>query len=252
MAYTDAQKRKFYAIKATLTPAEKELINFYELQWHLRHNVPTLEEVTQHVRKKYPSTRQTSINYYLNRQPVIKRLKDLGIPFQQHTQDDLTATQVATAITVMNFADDRSIPEKLDQLGINASQYYAWLNDPQFRNLLSNLENQNLANIRPAAIAEFTRKVNSGDWNAVKYYLDATGAVQSNNAPQSEILIRMIIEIIQKYVKDENTIMKIAMEIKLASSNRTLEVVDPRLELTGEIVEDDQELAEAKKKLGFG
>jgi hypothetical protein len=245
MAHTDAQKRQFYAIKNTLTKVEKDLINYYELQWHLRHHVPTIEEIAQQLKIS-----QVSVNYYLQRRPVIKGLEDRGIPWRQHTQSELTATQVAAAVTVMNFADTRSNEEKLDQLGINSSQYYAWLNDPQFKNLIDNLSEQNLRNIKPTAVTEFTKLINKGDWQAVKYYLDVTGAVANNDAPQSEVLLRMIIEIIQKHVKDPETIMAIAQDIKLASANRTLEVVTQPQQITSAPVYDP-ELEDAKKKLGI-
>ena len=237
------RKKQYWAIKEALTTSEKDLIKFYEFQWHLRHNVPTIEEVATYLKLS-----QVTVNYYLQRRQVIKALDQRGIPWKQHTQEDLTATQVAAALTIMNFTDTRSNKDKLDQLGISPSQYYAWLNDPQFKNLINNLADQNLRNIRPAAIGEFTKKINEGDWNAVKYWLETTGELTNTNAPQSEQLIIMIIEIIQKYVKDSEIIMAIAQDIKLASQNRTLEVVTPPM-IESSVVED-QELAEARKKLG--
>jgi hypothetical protein len=240
----DARKRQYWAIKNTLTTQEKALINFYEIQWMLRHNVPTIEEVANHLKVK-----QVSINYYLQRKQVIKALDDRGIPWRQHSQENLTATQVAAAVTIMNFADTRSNDEKLDQLGISPTQYYAWLNDPQFKNLIDNLSDQNLRNIRPTAIGEFTKLINKGDWQAVKYYLDVTGAVRNDDAPQSEQLLKMIVEIIQKHVKDPETIIAIAQDIKLAAANRTLEVVTTPPQITSSVIED-VELERAKKMLG--
>lgn len=246
MVYVD--KRTYHAIKNALQPAEKELIKFYELNWHLKQQVPTVEEVTQHLRKKYSKLRQTSVNYYLNRQPVIKKLEQLGIPFRNHTREELTDAQHAAALTVMNFADERSIAEKLDQLGITSLQYYAWLKDPAFKNFLDSLADQNKVNIRPAAVSEFTKKVQAGDWNAIRYFMDVTGEFASN-APQGETLLRMIIEIIQKHVKDPATIIAIAQDIKLAAANKTLEVVaQPSIE--SYVVEDDIDLESARKQLG--
>lgn len=238
--------RQYYAIKNTLTKQEKDLINFYELQWALRTNVPTIEEVAKHLKLS-----QVTVNYYLQRKPVIKALEQRGIPWKQHTQDELTATQVAVAVTMMNFADIRPNDEKLDQLGVNPTQYAAWMKDPQFKNLIDNLAEQNLNNIKPTAIGELTKKINSGDWNAVKYYLDVTGALVNNDAPQSEQLLKMIVEIIQKHVKDPEIIIAIAQDIKLASANRTLEVVTTPPQITGEVVRDE-ELEHAKKQLGIG
>lgn len=265
MPYGAKSRAQYYAIKNALSGPEKSLINFYELQWALRSHVPTVDECAQHLNLKH-----VEINYMLTRREVVKALEKRGIPWRQHSQVDLTPTQVAVAITMMNFSDTRSNSDKLDQMGVNATQYQAWLKDPTFKNLIDNLADQNLNNIRPTAIGELTKKINEGDWNAIKYYLDATGEFAGDAAPQSEQLIRMIIEIIQRHVKDPVTIMAIATDIKAASQNRTLEVVDPHSnvnpqhrEITGELVEAariaetdpqftgvDPELEKAKKMLG--
>lgn len=252
-----ANRAQYYAIKNSLSATEKVVINFFELQWHLRHTVPTHEEIIEYVNRKYEKEsksyrlKHTALNYYFQRRVFTKALEDRGIPWKQGTIEDLTPTQVAAAVTVMNMADTRSIPDKLDQLGVNPSQYYAWLNDPQFKTMIDNLADQNLANVRPAAIAEFTKKINAGDWNAIKYWLETTGELTSGAQPQSEQLLRMIIEIIQDEVKDPNTIIRIAQRIKSAALNKTLEVVDTRPALTGEVVQDE-EVARAQKMLGFG
>src|SRR5690348_5013644 len=102
MTQTAAQRR-YHAIKNTLTPVEKDLIKFYEMQWMLRNRVPTVEEVTKYLRNKLPNIRQTTVNYHLMRAPVRAALKNRGIPFEQHTQEELTGQQQAVAISVMNF-----------------------------------------------------------------------------------------------------------------------------------------------------
>lgn len=248
---------QYYKIREGLTATEKELINFYELQWHLRHNVPTVEQVVNYLnswhqkKNHHHKVTHTAVNYYLQRGPVVRALRDRGIPFEQHTQNDLTQAQVATAITVMNFADTRPLNEKLDQMGINPNQYYAWLNDPQFKNLVENLADQNLRNIKPTAIAEFTKKVNQGDWAAIRYYLDATGTLQDDSQPKSEQLLMMIIEVIQRHVKDPQIMVAIAQDLKNISGNRTLEVVEEQPAIEAYAVEDP-ELVEAKRKLGIG
>lgn len=236
-------KKQFWAIKNALTNKEKDLIKFYELQWLLSMRVPTVDEVAKHIDQSLTST-----NYYLQRAPVIKALQDRGIPFQQHTQEELTSTQIAAASVMMNFADERPASEKLDELGILPATYYAWLNDPKFNNLVEMMSQRNLGNIKPTAIAEYTKKIQSGDKTVLLHYMDNTGVVKSNDAPQSETLIRMLIEIIQKHVKDPELIMAIAQDIKLASANRTLEVaVQPAIESH---VVSSESVLEARKKLG--
>lgn len=257
MTYSNKQKRAYWAYRNALTSVEKEIINFYELEWHLRNRVPTIEQVTKHVQKKFPKTTQISINYYLSkeRRNVAKALEKRGIPWQQHSQEDLTATQVATAVTVMNFADTRSIPQKLAELGINESQYYAWLRDPQFKTLVDNLADQNLANIRPTAIAEFTKKINGGDWNAIKFWLETTGELNGNSNTQIEDKITLFVEIVQRHVKDPAVMEAIAQDIIAISGLRTIQAQNPHA-LTGEVIpaevlEEDEELQKAQRMVGF-
>lgn len=236
-------KKQYWAIKNKLTPKENELIKYYELQWLLSMRVPTVDEVAKYIKQSLTST-----NYYLQRPPVIKALEQRGIPFRQHTQEELTSTQIAAASVMMNFADTRSANEKLDELGILPATYYAWLNDPKFNHLVDTMSQRNLGNIKPTAIAEYTKKIQEGDKTTILHYMDNTGVVKSNDAPQSEQLIRMLIEIIQKHVKDPELIMAIAQDIKLASANRTLEVaVQPAIE--GSVVTPEK-VAEARKLLG--
>lgn len=258
MTLTPAQK-KYLAIQNALRPAEKDLIKFYEIQWMLRSHVPSVEEVTEYLRTKCktkrPNLRQTTVNYYLMRAPVRKALKERGIPFEQHTREELTDQQVAVAITVMNFADERPVKEKLDQLGVLPATYYAWLNDPNYRNFVQNLADQNLKNIDPVAKTEFAKKIQQGEAWALKFYLENTGTLKDNDTPQSEVIILKLIEIIQKHIPDQKIIGAIANDMIAAFSNRSLSpapVADNALALEAEYIENDPELAAAKKQLGFG
>lgn len=242
-----ARTRQYWKIKESLTKQERELINYYEILWHLRHTVPTIEQVAT-----YLKLTQVTVNYYLQRRPVIKALDNRGIPWRQHSQSELTATQVAAAITMANFADERPAKVKLDQLGINPATYYAWLNDPQFSNMVKNLADENIKNIDPVAKIELAKKIQAGEWNAVKYYLDVTGAIKNEAAPQTEQMLMMFVEIIQKHVKDPVLMVAIAQDLKLAAANKTLEVaVHPQI--IGEVVDDisEEELEELKHKMGI-
>lgn len=231
-------KQQYWTIKNKLTAKENELIKFYEIQWLLSMRVPTVDEVAAYIKQSLTST-----NYYLQRPPVIKALDQRGIPFRQHTQEELTSTQIATASLMMNPADDRPAAVKLDALGVLPSTYQAWLNDPKFQNLVETLSQRALGNIKPTAIAEYTKKIHEGDKTVLLHYMDNTGVVKTTEAPQSEVLIRMLIEIIQKHVQDPEKIMAIAQDIKLATANRTLEAVVTT-------TASDISVADARKQLG--
>lgn len=243
-------QRQYYGIKYALAPVEKALINYYELCWFTKNSVPTVEEVFEFLRKKRSNLRFTSVQYYLNRAPVRKALKDRGIPFEQHTRDELTGQQQAAALTVMNFADGRSVAEKLDQIGVLPATYYAWLNDPQFKNLVDSLSEQNLNNIKPTVVAEFTKLINKGDWQALKYYMDNTGTLTNGQVAPNEQLLRMIIEIIQKHIKDPNTMMAIATDLMHVTQVRPA-IEGYAVPANEELEFDSPEVLEASKQLGY-
>ncbi len=239
-------RKQYWAIRNEITREERKLVDFYELQWHMGKRIPTVTETA-----KYLEAKVTEVNYWLTRKCVQTALKTRGIPWQQTARDSLSEQQIAAAVTVMNFIDQRSIEDKLDQLGIQPATYYAWQQNPQFKSFLAELANNNLGNIRPTAITELGKKVAEGNMQAIKYYLDASGDLVNNDAPASEILLRMVIEIIQKHVKDPRIITAIAQDISLAAANKTLSDVAPPPRQVTSYVEEDEDLETAKKTLGI-
>lgn len=244
MAYVS--KGTYWAIKNALTKKEKEVIAFYELEWFVKHRVPTVADVAKAC--KIP---QTSVNYYLSqRKLVVKALNERGIPWAQHSQTELTSEQVAVATVMMNFADTRSNDEKLDALGVNPTQYQSWLRDPQFKTLIDSLADQNLVNIRPTAVTEFSKKIQQGDWNAIRYWFETTGELDAKSTLNPENFMMMIIEILQRHVKDPEVLMAIAQDIKMAAANRTLEAAVQPAQLTVDYEVHEPDLEEARRKLG--
>jgi thymidine kinase len=229
MALTNQQKSIIIKQASGLDAKSRRVIKYYELQWFMRRHVPSVSEVSSKT-----AVTQIEINYYLSRRAVQKALDNRGIPWREHSQLDLTTEQVATAITVMNFADQRTIKQKLDQLGIDEQQYYGWLNNPQFKNLVDNLADQNLSNIRPTAVAEFTKLVNAGDWQAVKFYLEATGEFQSTSTKTVETVLKLVVEVIQKHVRDPQVLEAIAKDLLELNPSRTLEL-EPRTNFLTEL-----------------
>jgi succinate dehydrogenase flavin-adding protein (antitoxin of CptAB toxin-antitoxin module) len=238
-------KNQYYAVQNALKPFERALIDYYELCWFTKNSVPSPEEVLNFLRKSRPNIKLITINYSLARRPVRAALTKRGIPFENYTREDLTAEQQAAALTVMNFADERSIADKLDQIGVLPATYYSWLNDPKFKNFVNQLAEQNLNNIKPTVVAEFTKLINKGDWNALKYYMDNTRTL-ANEAPQSEQMLRMIIEIIQRHVKDPQVMMSIAQDLINVTQVKTIDA-----SVTEEYTYDSPQVEQARHALGY-
>lgn len=247
-------RAQYKAIKNSLTSSERDIVKYYELEYFLRNRIPSVEEVWAHLRKKYPKIKQITVNYSLNRYPVKQAIRNRGIKdFEAHTRGEITDQQQAAALVVSNFADERPISQKLDSIGVSSAQYYAWLDDPAFRELVNVRAEQNKINIRPVAIAEFNKKIQQGDFNAIKYWMESTGELRSESI-QTDLLMRSVIEIIQKHVKDPGVLEAIAVDILAVSQNRPLELDSPPV-INADVVEvnpvSSEEVREAQRKIGF-
>lgn len=196
-----------------LTFQMKRYIDYCE-QYYFLHDMgfPTVEQAALAL-----SYDQTAIRYYLSCKVVQEALSNRGLPWNSvgsRTGRSLTHEQLATALTVMNFTDDRSINEKLEELGVLPQQYYAWLEDPVFKEFLDKRSNKNLVNARPEAITNLVNLISRKDFRAIQYYLEVTGEFSNRNEVMNvKAVIQKLIETVQKHVKDPEILGAIAKDM---------------------------------------
>lgn len=156
----------------------------------------------------------TEVAYFLKNLKVQEALDIRGLPYHSAgAQGELTPLQVAAAITVVNFADERPVDRKLDELGVTPSQYYAWLDNPQFRDFVNHRADSTLRNVRHEALTEFAKLVRKGDLGAIKYYFELTGQDRNHEVQNLQSLLGFLIEIIQKHVRDPATLAALSKDI---------------------------------------
>jgi hypothetical protein len=141
----------------------------------------------------------------------------------------LSPEQIACAALIANFADTRSVAQKLDLIGVTPAQYYAWLNNPAYKEFVRNLAESSLENTHHEAIGAFIQLVRNGDLSAIKYYFEITGYADSSDAVNLKLTIQRVIESIQRHVKDPTVLANIALEIQghvpvAASQNVRMEI----------------------------
>lgn len=224
-------------VNRKLRQKEKNYIRYCELYYFARNSkFPSAEEAA-----KALGYSVAEINYFLKNAKVRKALEDRGLPWQQSgwEADNLTPVQIAAAILVSNFADVRTIEEKLDTLGVSPTQYYAWLNDDRFKAFVNRLADRNLENIRPEAVAAFTRRLREGYFPALKFYFEATGQFKQPDVANLEAFVHRVIEAIQRHVKDPQILAAIASDIMGASPVAVNNVIQQR-EITAAPVEENK------------
>lgn len=199
------------AISRKLSQREKNYIAFCEKFYFLNnHGFPSAEQAAAALQYTV-----SEINVFLQNNKVTEALDRRGLPWKSAGgfNKELTPTQVAVALTVSNFADERPVADKLNDLGIHPQQYYTWLNDPQFQSYVQRMADRNLEIIRPEAVAEFTKLIRKGDFNAIKYYFEVTGQFTSPDVTSIQAMVQKLVESVQRHVKDPEVLAAISKDI---------------------------------------
>jgi hypothetical protein len=207
---SDRNRRKVHRHK--LNFKDREVISYCERYYLLnRGSFPSVAEIALNC--KISTAR---VKYTLENSNVTEAFVHRGIENWDKTVDSsyLSPEQIACAALIANFADTRKVADKLDLVGVTPTQYYAWLNNPAYKEFVRSLAESSLENTHHEAIGAFIQLVRNGDLAAIKYYFEITGYADSSDAINLKLTIQRVIESIQRHVKDPETLAKIAMEIQ--------------------------------------
>lgn len=197
-----------------LTARERRYINYCERFYFLENGGFPNNEIAAHEL----GYSVADVNYFLQNKKVVKALERRGLPWNQASAEtDITPIQQAAAITVMNVADKRSIDQKLEDLGVNPTQYYGWLNAPHYKAFVNRLADNNLNNLRPEAVAAFVQKVRQGDFKFLKLYFEMTGEAQAPQMASLQATVQKLIEAVQRHVPDPIILAAIAKDVQGAA-----------------------------------
>lgn len=201
-----------------LSVKEKNYISFCEQYYHIHSKLPTNEQAAYQLRYSI-----SEIVVFLSNRRVVEAFDKRGIPWETATAAQaasyLSPIQIATAVTVANFADVRPVAAKIEQLGVNPSQYYAWLKNPTYQSFVNELADQALDNVRPEAIAAFAQLLRDGDVRALKMYFEMTGQFNDNNAQYQnlKLTLQRVVEAVAKHVQDPDILSRISAEVGLVA-----------------------------------
>lgn len=135
----------------------------------------------------------------------------------------LTPDQLGVVALVTNFADTRSLEAKLMMCGVSLETYHGWMQDPEFKRMIQSRADESLGNIYPEAVNALSREVKSGNMNAIKFYWDITGRSQTPEVRNLQIIIQLLIESVQRNVKDPEILSAISLDFDRIISTRAAE-----------------------------
>lgn len=140
----------------------------------------------------------------------------------------LSAEQLAAANLLLDFSDHRSQAAKLRSLGIPTTKYQNWLRIPAFQEYITYRAEYLLNNSTHEAHTALLKNVQRGNQKAIEFLYEITGRYSRTSQSTQDLALLMVrlVEVIQRHVKDPETIRAIAYEFNeiLPQDNSTKEL----------------------------
>jgi hypothetical protein len=180
---------------------------WFESFWHRYGRYPQPDEIMGHFKFTLEQVELLNLSPYWE-----KCCEERGIRLP--SQNSLSATQVAAISLLTNFSDRRPIPAKMAAIGVTSEQLDGWYKDKEFQQELAIRAESVLEVAHPEVQASLIRQVQKGNFQAIKFYYEITGRNTSPEAIQLKQTLQLVIEAVQKHVKDPETLTAIGKEIE--------------------------------------
>ena len=151
----------------------------------------------------------------LESQEFVEAATARGIPWDNFS--GLTATQMLVAQIITNPVDKRDLRAKLRSAGVTYPQYRAWMSQPAFSQYMNRITEGMLVDHIPDFNTVLTKKALAGDLHTIKYINELSGRHDPSKQQVADLqqVVQNLLTIIQKNVKDPETLQAIANEFSL-------------------------------------
>jgi len=144
-----------------------------------------------------------------------RSLQVRGITLAPLPSGHLTPRQIATVSVMTNMSDRRSDEKKLRDLGVSKAEWESWRFDNDFNAYLEGRVEKMLGHSVSDAHMGLIRAAKSGNVPAIKLLYEVTGRYNPDrdNVLNVQLLMAKIIEIIQKHVRDPETLQGLGLDL---------------------------------------
>jgi hypothetical protein len=207
-----ATKREF------LEPWEREVVLFIE-RWHSMYGtLPDDNQVIDYL---------NSIDFELAFEKLVALKRDFlfqesmrvrGIFIDANERlktGQLSPRQMQAAATMLNYVDGRSDAKKLRDLGITAEEWDSWMLNEGFANYVNGRAERMMNNLTHEAHKGLIKGMRQGNTKSIELFYELTGRYTKNqdSGINPRQFIGQILEIIQRHVKDPQTLNQMALEM---------------------------------------
>lgn len=125
----------------------------------------------------------------------------------------LNDKQIAAIALLTNFNLVEPVQDKLGSIGVSEEELNGWYQNPEFTDELTRRADHVLHNISSDATMGLARLIKDNDFRAIKFYFDITGKSQSPEAINVKQAMQILVEAVQKHVKDPEILKAIGDEV---------------------------------------
>lgn len=207
--------------KKVLTEDEMRLVAYIEEQFWLHNITPPVGNISEalgfSLKWVLESLENETIREYLHSRAVHNPLTEL-VP-----SDGLSAQQLFCANILLNAQDKSSLREKLKLAKVSSQQYYAWLNDPKFRDYLQARAERIFTASEWQVRQALTDNAVGGDTAAIKFYMELVGKYipRMDHNINIEGMLSQVIEIVS-YFLDQKQMVEFANMIEILLQTGTV------------------------------
>lgn len=187
----------------------RKAMPWFEQYWHERHHYPSAADIINRFGCTLAQVES------LNRHKFwLSALDRRGIARPGYEMDILSDKQIAAITLLTNFHVVEDVSEKLASIGVSEEVLNGWYANPHFKRALADRADTILDNVSSTATTELARAISRGDFRAIKFYFEITGQAQSPESVNVKRAMQILIEAVQKHVKDEATLTAIGNEVQ--------------------------------------
>lgn len=186
---------------------------WFEQFWHEHSRYPSDEEIMKRFGCSSPQVGKLNTHRFW-----LRALDSRGISRPGFERNVLSDKQIAAITLITNFNVVENLPEKLASIGVSEEQLNGWLKNPDYKAALQARADTVLSNVSVDATTELARLIKRGNFNAIKFYFEITGQAQSQEAVDVKRAMQILIEAVQKHVKDPELLKVISEEVQAQRS----------------------------------
>ena len=183
----------------------------YALQfYHKLDKFPSIEKAAADLKVTV-----SEIEKLWNSEKFQSALAKQGIILREDDDGLLTFEQLIVANELVASTNKRTVRQTLEVLEITQAQYEGWLRDPVFQKYLKEKTKGILDASEYAAHRGLAQAVETGDLKAIQWFYELKGLWSPRLTVDFnvDVMISKVVDIIVKYVKDDETIKAIAKDI---------------------------------------